>query len=121
MANQFVCEFTDQNFDAEVLSAREPVLVDFWAEWCPPCLLLGPIIDKIAAQYAGHAKVGKLDVDANKKIVERYAISAVPTVLIFRNGEVTQKFVGLKSEADFTRALDGVPEKPAGDTSPVHG
>jgi len=113
MANEFIREFTDQNFDAEVLTSREPVLVDFWAEWCPPCVMLGPTIDKIAEQYVGKAKIGKLDVDANKKIVERYAISAVPTVLIFRNGEVAQKFVGLKDEVDFTRALDTAPEEPA--------
>jgi len=106
MASEHVREFTDQNFDAEVLAAAGPVLVDFWAEWCTPCIMLGPTIDKIAADYAGKAKVGKLDIESNRSVVERYAISAVPTLLIFRNGEVAQKFVGMKREDDLKRAID---------------
>ena len=106
MASEHVREFTDQNFETEVLGSSQAVLVDFWAEWCTPCIMLGPTIDKIAADYAGKAKVGKLDIDSNRSVVERYAISAVPTVLIFRNGEVSQKFVGIKKEDELKRALD---------------
>jgi thioredoxin 1 len=106
MASEHVLEFTDQNFEAEVLQASEPVLVDFWAEWCTPCIMLGPTIDQIAADYAGKAKVGKLDIDSNRGVVEQYGISAVPTLIIFRNGQVSQKFVGIKKPEDITRAID---------------
>jgi thioredoxin 1 len=106
MASEHVKEFTDQNFDAEVLASTEPVLVDFWAEWCMPCVMLGPTIDQIAKDYAGKAKVGKLDIDSNRTVVQKYAIEAVPTILIFKNGEISRKFVGIKSEADLKKAID---------------
>ena len=106
MASQHVKQFTDENFDAEVLKAKETVLVDFWAEWCMPCVMLGPTIDQIASDYAGKAKVGKLDIDSNREVVQRYGIEAVPTLLIFKNGEVARKFVGIKSEDDLKRAID---------------
>jgi thioredoxin 1 len=106
MASENVKEFTDQNFDAEVLKSDQPVLVDFWAEWCMPCRMLTPTIEKIAKDYAGKVKVGKLDTDANRDVAIKYSISAIPTVILFRNGEVAQKFVGLRQERDFKEALD---------------
>ena len=106
MAGQNVVEFTDQNFEQEVINSDQPVLVDFWAEWCMPCRMLAPTIDKIAKDYAGKVKVGKLDTDANRDVSIKYGISAIPTVILFKNGEVTQKFVGLRQEKDFKAALD---------------
>lgn len=106
MASEHVKEFTDQNFQEEVLGSSTPVLVDFWAEWCMPCRMLAPTIEKIARDYAGKVKVGKLDTDANREVAARYGISAIPTVILFKNGEVAQKFVGLRKETEFKAALD---------------
>jgi thioredoxin 1 len=106
MANVNVKEFTDQNFDAEVLKSDQPVLVDFWAEWCMPCRMLAPTIEKLADNYAGKVKVGKVDTDSNRDTAMKYGISAIPTVILFKNGQVAQKFVGLRQERDFKEALD---------------
>lgn len=106
MASEHVKEFTDQNFQEEVLGSSTPVLVDFWAEWCMPCRMLAPTIEKIAKDYAGKVKVGKLDTDANRDVAAKYGISAIPTVILFKNGEVAQKFVGLRKETEFKAALD---------------
>ena len=106
MASENVVEFTDQNFEQEVLGSSTPVLVDFWAEWCMPCRMLAPTIEKIAKDYAGKVKVGKLDTDANRDVAAKYSISAIPTVILFKDGQVAQKFVGLRKETDFKAALD---------------
>jgi thioredoxin 1 len=106
MANENVTQFTDSNFEAEVLKSDKPVLVDFWAEWCQPCRRLAPTIEKLAGDYVNRVKVGKLDTDANHAVASKYAISAIPTVLLFKGGQVTQKFVGLRQEKDFREALD---------------
>ena len=108
MAGQNVTEFTDQNFEEEVLKSTQPVLVDFWAEWCMPCKQLAPTIDKLATDYAGKVKVGKVDTDSNREISIKYGISAIPTVILFKNGQVAQKFVGMRNERDFKAALDAV-------------
>ncbi len=106
MASEHVMEFTDQNFQEEVLGSSTPVLVDFWAEWCMPCRMLAPTIEKIAKDYDGKVKVGKLDTDANRDVASKYSISAIPTVILFKDGQVSQKFVGLRQEKDFKAALD---------------
>ena len=106
MASQKVIEFTDANFDTEVLSSATPVLVDFWAEWCMPCRMLGPTIDALADQYQGKAKVGKVDVDANRALSAKYGITAIPTVLLFREGKVVKQFLGLAQKEVLVRALD---------------
>ncbi|GMV96043.1 MAG: thioredoxin [Phycisphaerae bacterium] len=108
MAGANTKEFTEGNFEQEVLSAGEPVLVDFWADWCMPCKALGPIIDELATEYAGKVKVGKVDTDANQNLSARYSISSIPTVLLFQNGQVRQKFVGLRGKKDFQMALNQV-------------
>ena len=108
MASENVQEFTDQNFDTEVLKSDKPVLVDFWAEWCSPCRMLAPTIEKIAADYVGKVKVGKLDTDANRDTAMKYQINAIPTVLVFKNGQLAQRIVGLKQERDFKAVLDGL-------------
>jgi thioredoxin 1 len=106
MASENVKEFTDGNFESEVLKSDTPVLVDFWAEWCMPCRMLAPTIEKIAKDYNGKVKVGKLDTDANRDVSIKYGISAIPTVILFKGGEVVQKFVGLRQERDFKEVLD---------------
>jgi thioredoxin 1 len=108
MASEHVSEFTDANFEEEVLKSSQPVLVDFWAEWCGPCRMLSPTIEKIATQYASRIKVGKVDTDANHGIATKYTISAIPTVLLFQGGQVTKKFVGLRKEQDFKDALEAI-------------
>jgi thioredoxin 1 len=106
MASQNVQEFTDDNFKGEVLESSQPVLVDFWAEWCGPCRALAPTIEKIANDYAGKVKVGKVDTDVNRETALQYRIESIPTVILFRKGVVVQKFVGLRREADYKQVLD---------------
>jgi len=106
MASENVQEFTDQNFGDEVLKSAQPVLVDFWAEWCGPCRALAPTIEKLAKDYSGKVKVGKVDTDVNRETAMQYRIESIPTVILFRNGQVAQKFVGLRREADYKQVLD---------------
>jgi thioredoxin 1 len=103
-----VLEITDQNFEAEVIKSATPVLLDFWAEWCLPCRMLAPTIEKLAKDYAGKIKVGKVDTEVNRDIAFKYSISAIPTVILFKDGQVAQKFVGLRQERDFKEALDTI-------------
>ena len=106
MASKTVIEFTDANFDAEVLQSDQPVLVDFWAEWCQPCRMLAPTIDQLADEYEGKAKIGKMDTDANQQAAVKFGISAIPTVILFNKGEVVKKFVGLSPKDQFKQAMD---------------
>lgn len=106
MASEQTLELTDSNFEAEVVNAETPVLVDFWAEWCMPCKMLAPAIDELAAEYAGKVKVGKVDTDNNRDISMKFGISAIPTVILFQNGEVVKKFVGLQQKNDLKAAID---------------
>ena len=108
MASEQVAEFSDANFEQEVLKSSQPVLVDFWAEWCMPCRMLTPTIEKLAKDYQGKVKVGKLDTDSNREIAIKYQISAIPTVILFKDGQVAQKFVGLKQEREFKDAIDSL-------------
>ena len=106
MAGQAVQEITDSNFQNEVINSKVPVLVDFWAEWCQPCRMLTPTIDALAVEYQGKAKVGKVDTDSNREISVKFGIQAIPTVLLFKDGQVAKKFVGLTSKDQFKAALD---------------
>lgn len=106
MASDNVLEFTTENFQSEVLDADKPVVVDFWAEWCMPCRMLAPTIDELAETFAGKAKIGKVDTDANQQIGVNYEISAIPTVIVFKNGQVVRKFVGLTNKADLEAAVN---------------
>jgi thioredoxin 1 len=105
--NKHVQELTQANWEQEVLKAEGPVLVDFWAEWCGPCRALAPAIEQLAADYAGRAKVGKLNVDANGEISQRYGVQAIPTLLVFNGGKVVEQRVGLLPKAELARVLDG--------------
>lgn len=108
MAGANTREFTEANFEDEVLKSTQPVLVDFWAEWCMPCKALGPTIDELANEYSGRVKVGKVDTDANQSLSARFGISAIPTVILFQNGQIKERFIGLRSKKDFKASLDGL-------------
>lgn len=106
MASDNVTTFTDGNFDTDVLQAATPVLVDFWAEWCGPCRVLGPTIDALAADYSGRVVVGKLNVDENPGITVKYMVRGIPTVMLFKGGEMVEQFVGVADKSEFQKALD---------------
>jgi thioredoxin 1 len=106
MAGPNTQEFTESNFDSEVIKSAQPVLVDFWAEWCMPCKALGPTIDELATEYVGKIKVGKVNTDANQSLSAQFGISAIPTVILFQNGQIKERFIGLRSKRDFKASLD---------------
>ena len=106
MASENVINVTDANFDQEVINNTDPVLVDFWAEWCGPCRMLAPTIDELAAEYKGKVKIGKVDTDSNRSTAMKYNISAIPTIILFHHGQVTKRFVGLTPKRDFKAAID---------------
>lgn len=108
MASGNLLEFTDKNFKTEVLDATVPVLVDFWAEWCQPCKMLTPTIQMLADEFAGKVKVGKIDTDANTDTAVQFGIISIPTVIIFKNGQVAKKLVGLQGKDEYAKALAAV-------------
>ncbi len=99
-------EFTDQNFEQEVLKANVPVLVDFWAPWCGPCQMMGPIIKELAEQMGEKAKVGKLNVDENGSIASQYGIMSIPALKIFKGGVMVKEFVGVQIAESLKKALE---------------
>ena len=104
----FTKEFTSENFDSEVLNSTEPVLVDFWAEWCGPCKQIAPTVDEIASEYNGKASVGKVNVDHHPSIASQYGIRSIPSILVFSGGKVQQQIVGAVGKEQLTEALDKV-------------
>lgn len=100
-------ELTDDNFEQEVLKSDVPVLVDFWAEWCAPCRAIAPAVEEIAEEYQGKAKVGKLDVDSNPKVAVEYGIRSIPTLLVFKNGEIAEQIIGAVPKAQLVSKLEG--------------
>ena len=101
-------EFTDDNFDTEVLKSNLPVLVDFWAEWCGPCKMIAPIVEEISSDYAGKIKVGKVNVDFNNQVAMQYGIRGIPALLVFKGGAVANQIVGAVPKNDITQILDEV-------------
>ena len=101
-------EITDATFEEVVLKSDKPVVVDFWAAWCGPCRMVGPIIDEISTEYADKAVVGKVDVDANQEFAAKYGVRNIPTVLVFQNGEVVGRQVGVAPKASYTDAIDAL-------------
>ena len=99
-------EFTDENFQREVLDSPVPVLVDFWAPWCGPCRMIGPTIEELSAENAGTFRVGKVNVDDNTKLAMTYNVSSIPTIMIFNSGRLVQQFMGVQSKVKLQQALD---------------
>jgi len=98
--------FTDEDFEKEVFKSDLPVLVDFFAEWCGPCKMMGPIIEKLADEYAGKIKIGKMDVDANEKIPAQFMIQSIPTLVFFKDGKAVKQVTGYRSEEDLRAQLE---------------
>ena len=106
MAGKNIVEFTDGNFEQEVLKSEKPVLVDFWAEWCSPCRMIAPAVEAVAQEYSDRAKVGKLNVDQNMSTPGRYNIRGIPTLLLFKGGQIQEQVVGLTSKEAIAKLLD---------------
>ena len=96
---------TEENFENEVLNSDKPVLVDFWAQWCGPCIMLGPIIEEIANDYEGKVKVGKVNVDEQPNLASKYGIASIPTVIVFKNGKPEKTLVGLRSKNEIENMI----------------
>ena len=103
-----ILEFTDAEFESDVLSSETPVLVDFWAEWCGPCRTIGPIVEEIANEYSGRIKVGKMNVDHNPEVPPKYGIRSIPSLLVFKDGAVSDQIVGAVPKTNITSVLDRI-------------
>jgi thioredoxin 1 len=98
-------EFTDQNFQTEVLQSNQPVLVDFWAPWCGPCRMIAPVVEELAVENAGKVKIGKVNVDESPNTAASYGVSSIPTLILFKNGNVVEQFVGMQPKKRLQEAL----------------
>jgi thioredoxin 1 len=106
MAN--VAEVTDQNFQSEVLDSDQPIIIDFWAEWCAPCRQIAPIISELAEEYGDRVKIVKMDIDAHPNTPGQYGVRAIPTILAFKNGQVVEQLQGARPKADFKKMVEGL-------------
>jgi thioredoxin 1 len=106
MASANILTLSQTNFQGEVLQSTTPVLVDFWAEWCGPCKMIAPVLDELSTEYGSRLKIGKVDVDNNSALAMQYSIQSIPTLLIFKGGDVVQQIVGLRSKKDLKASLD---------------
>ena len=101
-----IIQITTDNFEDEVIKSDMPVLVDFWAVWCGPCKMVSPLIDELAGDFSGKAKVGKINVDEQMALAEKFKVMTIPTVMVFKNGEVVEKAVGARSKSDYAQMLE---------------
>ena len=106
MANPNMATLTTENFAQEVLQSITPVLVDFWAEWCGPCKMIAPILDELAEEYQGRVKIGKVNIDDHQSLATEYGVRAIPTLLLFHDGQVAEQIVGLRSKRDLKASFD---------------
>jgi thioredoxin 1 len=108
MASPQIVTLTQENFATEVLQSTSPVLVDFWAEWCGPCKMIAPVLDELATEYTGKIKICKVNIDQHQGIAAEYGVRAIPTLLMFSKGQVTEQMVGLRSKRDLKASFDRV-------------
>ncbi|MEW5977456.1 MAG: thioredoxin [Acidobacteriota bacterium] len=105
---EHILEFTDANFKREVLESDQPVMVDFWAPWCGPCRVVGPTVEELGKQFAGKSKVGKVNVDENPRLSAQFGIHSIPTVLLFKHGQVVGKWIGVQPKQRYEQALQEI-------------
>jgi thioredoxin 1 len=108
MAAANIVNLTTENFEAEVIHSPKPILIDFWAEWCGPCKALVPILDELAAEYDGRVRIGKVNVDEHQELAAKYGVQSIPTMLFFKNGEITEQVVGLRGKRELKLKLDAL-------------